>query len=252
MMIRRCFLLLFIALSYVSIGQPLNFHRVFLDFNSVGIRINTNGWGINYRKGRCINRFYRKYYEVEFTRIKDTRAIKFSNPYYITPENIYFGKVNDFFDIHLSYGHQRILVEKKDKGSLEIRLCSSFGPALGISKPVYYNVVDRTGSYTYFTKFTDDLLLQQILSMAPFNKGLDEMKPNIGANGKIGISFERSKREKTLSAMEIGSTFTIYLLPIELVYKRKQNFFFNLYLEYRIGKFFPTKLRHKENETNEQ
>ncbi len=235
-----------IVLALTMWGQPLNFNRSFMDFFSVGARLNSDGWGISYRKGFFVNRYTRRFYEIEFTSIKDPRAIKFSNPYYITPENIYFGKVNDFFDVRLSYGRQNVIIEKKDKNSLEIRIISQFGPALGFVKPVYYNVIDRTATYTYETKFTQDLLLQQVLNMSPFYRGLDEIKPNIGGFGKIGISFEHSKSESGLSALEVGTSFTVYLVPVQLIYGTKRNIFVNLYIQYRLGKFYPTRLRHKK------
>ncbi len=247
-------IIFFVAtLLYLAVGwsQPLDFQRSFMDFYSLGARINTNGFGLNYRKGFFIDRYNRRFYDIEITTIKDPRTIKFSNPYYITPENIYFGKVNDFFDLRLGYGHQKIIVEKKDSKSIEIRLISSIGPSIGFSKPVYYNVIDKTGTYTYETKFSDDLLLQQILNMAPFYKGLDEVKPNIGGYGKIGISFEHSKTDRGLSALELGATFSAYLIPIRLIYNKKQNFFINLYIEYRLGQFFPSRLRHKKKEPNQ-
>ncbi len=246
-MIKKTFLIL-ASLLWISIAwsQPLNFQRSFLDFFSIGARVSTNGWGLSFRKGFSVNRYTRRYYAIEITSIKDPRSIKFSNPYYITPENIFYGKVNDFFDLRVSYGRQNILVEKKDRRSLEIRIISSFGPALGFAKPVYYNAIDKTGSYTYETKFTEDLLLQQILNMAPFYKGLDEIKPNFGGYGKIGISFEHAKTEHGLSSLEVGATFTAYLLPVQLIYGHRQNFFVNLYIEYRLGKFYPSRVRHKE------
>ncbi len=228
-------------------SQPLREQRYFLDFMSIGARINTNGWGINYRRGYYVNRYYRYFYEAEFTSMKDPRSIKFSNPYFITPENIYFGKINSCFDIRFGYGRQHIIVEKQDQGSLEIRLITVVGGTIGFMKPVYYHVIDQTGSYTYYTKFTQDLLLQQILEMAPFYRGLEEMKFNPGGFAKIGISFEHSKNRNGLSALELGTSLTAYLLPMKMIYgERGNNILWNLYIDYRFGKFFPTSTRRKE------
>ncbi len=252
-MVRKTGILTILAFFLFLTGraQPLNFQRSFQDFYSLGARINTNGWGINYRKGFFVNRYTRSFYEIEFTSIKDPRSIKFSNPYYITPENIFYGKVNDFFDLRISYGRQNIIAEKKDPGSLEIRIISEIGPTLGFAKPVYYKVVDKTGTYTFETKFTEDLLLQQILNMSPFYKGLEEIKPNIGAYGKLGISFEHAKTEHSLSALEVGATISAYLLPVQLIYGDIQNIFVNIYIDYRLGKFYPSKLRRKQKKQNE-
>ena len=247
-MVKHLLLFFTLIISVESGGQPLNFQRSFLDFFSTGIRINTNGLGINYRKGAFINRHTRRFYEIEFTTIKDPRTVKFYNPFYIAPEKIFFGKVNDLFDLRFGYGKQKIIIEKKDKGSLEIRINNSFGPVLAIIKPTYYNVVDRTGTYTFYTKFTDDLLLQQVLNMAPFYKGLDEIKPNFGGFYKIGISFEHSKNKNNLNALELGASLSAFIYPIELVYNKKHLFFLNIFIAYRLGKFFPQKLRHKKRE----
>ncbi len=234
-------LLFFLLLPLLGFGQGeiAHFDSHFKDNMSVGAGLKTNGLRLSYRKGFYYNIYGRKFYEIEFTTIKDPREVKFANPFYVTTENIYFGKVNSCFDLRFGWGALRIIADKGDQGSVEIRILTSAGGSLGFMKPVYYTVVDKTGSYTYDTKFTQDLILQQIIEMAPFYKGLDELKINPGGYAKLGISFEHSKRSLGISSLEVGTTFSAYLLPMQSIYgDRGRNFILNLYIEYRLGKYF--------------
>ncbi len=251
----RRFYILFFVLALPAFlaaqGEIANFNTVFKDNYSVGAGLKSNGYKLMYRRGYFINIYSRKFYEVNFTQIKDPREIKFSNPFYLTTQNIYFGKVNACFDLRFGYGRMRIITQKMDKGSVEIRLITTAGAALGFMKPVYYTVWDKTGSYVYDTKFTEDLLLQQIEEMAPFYKGLDELKINPGGYFNLGISFEHSKKDNLISALEVGGTVSAYMLPMQIIYgDRGRQVILNLYIEYYFGQYFPMSLKRKKRFEN--
>jgi hypothetical protein len=113
--------------------------------------------------------------------------------------------------------------------------------------------LDKTATYQYDTKFTEDLLLQQIIEMAPFYKGLDELKINPGGYVNLGISFEHSKKENLISALEVGGTVSAYLLPMQIIFgDRGKQLFFNLYIEYYIGQYFPSSLKRKKKLENNE
>ncbi len=252
---RKVFFLILFLVPYLgfSQGEIAKFNTVFKDNISFGVGLKSNGYRISYRRGYFVNIYQRNFYEIEFTQIKDPREIKFSNPYFFSSSNIYFAKVNAVNDLRVGYGRMQILTQKMDRGSVEIRFLMSGGASLAMIKPVYYVVLDKTATYEFVTKFTRDLLLQQVIEMAPFYRGLDELKFNPGSYIKLGISFEYAKKTNAISALEVGGSLSAYLLPIKIIYgNRGRHLFAALYLEYRLGRYFPTSLKRKKRlEQNE-
>ena len=249
----RFFIVLLIPILGFSQGEIAKFNTVFKDNISFGAGLKSNGYRLSYRRGYFVNIYQRNFYEIEFTQIKDPREIKFSNPYFFTSSNIYFAKINAVNDLRAGYGRMRILTQKMDKGSVEIRFLMSGGLSLALIKPVYYEVLDKTATYRYVTKFTEDLLLQQVIEMAPFYRGLEELKINPGTYLKLGISFEYAKKANAISALEVGGSLSAYLLPIKIIYgNRGRHLFLALFIEYRLGRYFPASLKRKKRlEQNE-
>ncbi len=231
-------ILLMLIASFVSLaqGELTDNINYFLDEESFAAKIKSNGWGVNYRKALWVNRYYKNIYEFEFTKIRDEKEIKFYNPFYIAAGKIYYGKINDAFDLRAGIGRQKVITEKGDRKSVEIRAFATAGASLAFMKPVYYEVY--TSNYTYFTKFDPTIQMSDIESMAPYSKGMEEIKVSPGGYLKIGISFEHSAKKQNLAALEVGACFSAYMLPLEIIYDSKpKNLFLNLFLEYRLGKY---------------
>ncbi len=251
----KVFLLLLLPFITFGQGEIAKFNTVFKDNYSVGLGLRNSSLEFSYRKGYFVSIYERWFYELEFSQIKDPKEIKFSNPFYLTTTKIYFGKTNAFYEMRFGYGRMNILTQKMDRGSVEIRFLLSGGGSLGLVKPVYYTVLDKTATYEYDTKFTENLLLQQVIGMAPFYKGLDELKINPGGYAKVGISFEHSKKENAIAALECGISLSAFLLPVNLIYGQTgRHFFPSLFLEYRIGTYFYSlkrKNNYEQSTTNE-
>ncbi len=243
----KVFLLLLLPFIALGQGEIAKFNTVFKDNYSIGLGLRNTSLKFSYRRGHFVSIYERWYYELEFSQIKDPQEIKFSNPFYLTTSKIYYAKTNAFYELRFGYGRMNILTQKMDRGSVEIRFLLSSGGSLGLIKPVYYTVVDKTATYEYDTKFTENILLQQIVGMAPFYKGLDELKINPGGYVKVGISFEHSKKENAIAALECGVSLSAFLLPVTLIYGQTgKHFFPTLFLQYRIGEYFYT-LKHKND-----
>ena len=232
-------LLIFFYLWAAGQGKIGNFNTIFKDNFAVGVKLKNNGYGVLYRHGTFINIYSRKFYEIELDKITDPKEIKFSNPFLVSLNKVYYGKLYDCIEFRYGRGMLNIMTWKQDVGSVEIRYFNVYGGSLLLLKPVYYYVIDKTGTYAYYTKFKQDLLLQQILEMAPYYMGLNEVKFNFGAYTKLGISFEYSKHKNGISAVELGVSGSVFLFPIQLMYgSDRRRFIVNFFVSYNLGQYY--------------
>ena len=107
-----------------SEDMPKIFYR---NEKSIGLQLNTNGWGLGYRYGSRINYFEKKNLEVDVTLIKHSKEIK-TTSLYQGSESFVFGKLNYVFDIRAGFGKQFEIFQKREYGSIAIRYFYAFGP----------------------------------------------------------------------------------------------------------------------------
>ncbi len=207
----------------------------FRNERSLNLAFNTNGWGADFRFGTFINGFTSSIFQLEANTIKHEKEKKYSSV--IDSKNRYaYGKVNTCFDVRAGFGIQRQLYNKKDVGSVEIRMYTVVGPVLAFMKPIYYNIKDTTER---LEKYMPSHQPGIILGKAPFNVGLEETKLNPGGFARIGIGFEHGSYKRALRSLDIGASFTVYLREMELIADKTQNsrFAINLFISYRMGVF---------------
>jgi len=204
----------------------------FRNEKSWALFINTNGFGGNFRKGTRINSFRKFIWEIDMNYVKHTKEIKISNS--TTQLNQFvFGKVNFAWDTRGGVGFQRELYRKIDKTGIAIRFFYDAGPDLLLLKPIYYEVV--VGDNVEDQKF-DNNLSQYIVGRSSFFKGFDEISVAPGAYIKGGLSFEYSKHDNRLQALEIGAVASVYLNEFQIMWDHKTRYLFSLYISFRWGK----------------
>lgn len=205
------------------------------DERSFAVKINSNGWGMNFRNGKFVNPKNKNLWEIDFNTLRHIKEVKM---FTISSSKRYvYGKTNYCFDFRYGLGRQRRLYKKHDKGSVEIRMVYFLGGALGFMKPIYYEIDDNGTVVT--EQFQPNHQHGTILDRKSFSWGLFETKINPGMYFKIGISFEHSKYETQLSAIELGINTYAYLNKMELMAEIPNNrFFATLYLNYRFGAVF--------------
>jgi len=202
---------------------------------SYHLSLNSNGWGGGFTYGKMINIYRKKLYSIELVTIKDAKELKINNPYEPDYRRFVFGKNNIFYNFRFGYGHLFKLYSKKDKGGIEVRWFYNVGPLLGMLKPVYY----VTDSDPYTTeKFNSSLhTASSILGGAPYFKGFSEISVVPGAFVKVGSSFEFSKKDLQINALESGLTLDLFPKKIDLMANNKNQFYFlALFVSYRFGK----------------
>ncbi|HUX95250.1 MAG TPA: hypothetical protein VMV47_05905 [Bacteroidales bacterium] len=232
--------LLSVVMTLSGQGDLNEQQRIFFrNEKSFGIQLNTDGIGFSYRTARRTDYLNKNIIEYEFGTLKHPKEYKLSNPY-TQGTSFVFGKLNSPLYIRASIGRQHELYKKADLGGVSIRLFYSGGPALAVYKPIYYKViypVSLTEYYIKDEKFNTNIAIpQDIWGRASFTKGLRETKFMPGIYVKSGFSFEYSKEDKVIHAVEVGTTLSAYLKEIPIMATNdNKSIFFSLFVSYRFG-----------------
>jgi len=138
-----------VILSLLAQGELSDQPRIFYrNEKSIGVLLNTNGYGISGRYSKRINARKKTIYELDLIGIKHPKEVKITN-YYNSNKSYVFGKLNSFFDIRAGYGRQKEMFRKADRGGISIRRFYSIGPSLGLLKPVYYKKLLNYSEYIH-------------------------------------------------------------------------------------------------------
>lgn len=203
---------------------------------SLAILLNSNGIGLNGRYARRIDAFKKTIYDVEIVSLKHPKEYRKLSQFNPSSRGYVLGKLNNVFIIRAGYGQQKEIFQKFDIGGISVRRFYTFGPSLALLKPVYYEVAQPGSQQVVVQKF-DLNTSDQILGKASFFKGFDEIKPRPGAFLKAGISFEFSKLDQVIHAIEGGAIAEAFpsKLPI-MATKQNHQFFLTLFISYRFGR----------------
>jgi len=252
---KKVFILIFFLLIYrivFSQGEVQQTRMYNRDAKTFAILINSNGLGLNYRYGKRIDGYRKNLYGITLTTIKSSKETKTQNPY-LTSSNkkFVFGKINSVINLQFSYGRQKELYGKFDKGGIAIRYFYGFGPTVTILKPIYYNIIDSI----YYNISTGDLYMatskkqfntsvhqvSDIKSKASFFEGINETKFVPGLFLKLGLSIEYSNNDTRIRALEAGVSVNAFAQPIKIMATDENNWaIISLFLAYRFGRVTKT------------
>ena len=202
--------------------------------------LTSNGIGAGYRFGKRINARNQTLYDFDFMNVKSPKEIRTtssSNTYY-SSRSFVFGKMNNFFELKGGIGKQYELFRKNDKGGLSIRYYYIGGPVIGILKPIYYEYIENylTYSISKTEKFSDNNK-GTINGRSSFFKGFNELSVVPGLSAKCGFSFEYSREDAIIHALDVGIGLDFFPRSIPIMANQKNNFYFlNLTAGYRFGK----------------
>lgn len=205
--------------------------------------LNTNGFGAGFRYGKNLNAFKKIIYDADLMYVKHPKEYKTSNAFNPAGRSFVYGKLNSFYVVRGGIGMQREAYRKYDKGGIAIRYFYSGGPSLGILKPIYYEYYSNSVEPPERTvgKFPEDER-PTIFGRASLLKGIDELSYVPGVSAKVGVSFEFSKYDEVVHALESGAALDVYYKKIPIMTGNTNNFvFLTLYLSYRFGKVIDAK-----------
>ena len=237
-----------ISLTLFSQGQlqtnraPDNYN-----LNSFGLKLNSNGYGAYYSFSHRVNFRLRRFFEAEYNYQKNPKEIKVINPYFdaFSVRKFVFGKTHTVHNLKFGYGFNKMLYQKRDQNSISIHISGSAGFILGVSKPIYYEVVDSAKisngilvPYTTFRKIDIDMQNNptDILGKGPFNYGFNEIVLHPGLYAKLGFQFDFSKDVLKTRVLETGVIFDSYLVPVEIIAGIQNSNFVSVYIAYHFGK----------------
>lgn len=212
--------------------------------------LNSSGWGFGYSYNKMNNNVFNKtIWNAEFITLKDPKELKINNPYYPEGRRFVFGKANEFYNFKFGYGKLLTLYDKKDRGGIEIRFFYHFGPVIGLLKPVYYEVLyydPEKGAEVKTERFNSSIhSYVDIYGRASYFKGFSKMSVVPGAYLRFGSSFEFSKKDLSVNALEGGFGIEVFPKKIEIMQNDKNKFYFlSLFVSYRFGKIINPRLKY--------
>ena len=213
---------------------------LFSNDQTLGLFLNSNGVGADYRFARYIKATKDRIFEASFDYVKHPKEYKSIVAYDFYTRRFVYGKENLFWELKGQIGSQHEIFRKYDLSSVAIKMTYSGGFSLGFQKPIYYEIITFSGTGQITAreekKFDPAIHLYNYGGTASFTKGFDELSVIPGLTINTGINFEYSEREPMVHALEAGMGLTVYPKNIRIMATEENSFFFfNLYIGYRFG-----------------
>ncbi len=204
---------------------------------SGGITIHGNGLGIVFRHGKHITAKKKRMFEAEFVSMRHPKQYKVTNEYYNDTKPFFYGKLNYVYIPRIGLGQQHVIFGKAERSGVEVRYNYYGGVDLGLTKPVYNDVIEVVGDFPVaVTKQYDpnDPGQQDYYNFyGPGNyfKGFDKMKFYPGLYGKFSVSFEHSSLHQKLAIIEVGAVLDVFLKKIPIMARiENSQYYFNFYI----------------------
>ncbi|MBZ5856204.1 hypothetical protein [Flavihumibacter profundi] len=217
-------------------GQLIfNTHSVF------GFKLNTDGWGFSYEKGKFLTPKKTRLLQFEFNEKKHPKENKDAGSVDLFGNiNQYvFGKAINFYQFKVGYGQQYLIGGKSNKNGVSVSALWAGGLAIGLEKPYYVDVVDVNTEIRDRKKFTDiqDFNQYAYLGASGFTVGWGELKLNPGAHLKTAMRFDYGRFNEAVSAIEAGVNLEYYGKSVlQMVDNKENHLFFNAYVSLLFGK----------------
>lgn len=216
---------------------------IFNKHNIFGFKLNSDGWGLSFEKGKFITPRKTRIIQIEFNEKKHPKEEKDAGSFDFFTGNVnqyIFGKANNFYQLKGSYGQQYLIGGKSNKNGVSVSALWAGGVALGIEKPYYVDAQDRTTNEGVRVKFADieeKLNQYTYLGASGFTVGWGEMQLNPGAHLKTALRFDYGRFNEVVSAIEAGVNVEYYSGKVQQMIKNKdRNLFFNAYVSLLFGK----------------
>ena len=209
-----------------------------------GLQARSNGYGLFYEMGRMKTPLKSTIYRVDFTEIKHPKENKFqniSNPFLILSNPYVYGKVNNFYQLTLGYGQQRMLGQKGNKNGVSVSAIYNGGLSLGLLKPYYVQVEDPQSTQLKFIKYSSAdsavFLGPAIIGSGGFWRGWKEVKLQPGLFVKTALRFDYGRFNEVVSGLELGVSAEYYTKKVTIMaLQNDKPFFFQGYISLLFGR----------------
>ena len=208
---------------------------------SGGIGMHTNGFLALFRFGKYLDGFTKRIYEIELANIRHPKEIKSVNPFEQNARGYIFGKMNSFFALRPSIGLHKEFIPKQSLYGVSITYVAHIGPSIGITKPVYLNVLENepfSNRANIVKRKYDPEEHQQgdIYGRASFLNGFDELQIHPGIFAKFGFHFDFASSRESLRAVEAGIKIDAFFEEIPIMaFTDNRAIYTNLYVSILFG-----------------
>lgn len=214
---------------------------------SGGLIMDSRGFGINGRYIEYIDGFNKEGLEIELTKIRHPKEVTTPAAAFGNGRGFVFGRMNSMFALRGAYYREKILFDKRDKGSISIAWNYSGGLSIGLLKPIYvqrYRTVDDEGTRILVTERYNPSAMpaSSIVGEASFFRGVEEMNFKPGVHVKSGFIFDYQLMDDKITSLEVGALYDFYFTDVKIfdpnVVGRNVNKlgFLQLYFAFNIGK----------------
>ena len=212
--------------------------------NTYGLQGRSNGYGVFYELGRMKTPLRSNIYRLDITEIKHPKENKFqnlSNPFLFLSNPYVYGKVNNFYQVTLGFGQQRMLGQKGNKNGVSVSAVYNGGLSAGLLKPYFLQVEDPTTNKLKYIKYSSAdsalFLSQNIMGAGGFWRGWDQLKFQPGIFAKTSLRFDYGRFNEVVSALELGLSVEYYTKKITIMALQKDKpFFFQGYVSILFGR----------------
>lgn len=214
---------------------------IFNKHNIFGVRLASDGYGINFEKGKFKTPRRTLLFQFELNEKKDPKEHHIS----ATSDGINFSsvvpyKLNNLYEFKMAVGQEHLIGGKGNRNGVAVSALYSGGVTIGLLKPYYLDVQNQitgaTSRKTFAQMATDTTEGDLITGASGFTVGWDNLTIKPGVNAKQAMRFDYGRLNQTVAAIEVGLTEEYYFGKIPLVYLVKQKqFFFNAYVAILFG-----------------
>ncbi|TAF94951.1 MAG: hypothetical protein EAZ47_03600 [Bacteroidetes bacterium] len=211
-----------------------------------GIKLNTNGYGIFYERGkyktvRKTNNWWIGLGEIRSQKeerrtnfFQQGPAIFLGNPYI-------FGKINNLYNFEVGFAQQRLIGGKGNKNGVAVSLIYGGGLSAGMLKPYILSVINQSTGEREDISFKQDSLTflnpSAIVGGAGVFRGWSNLEFVPGVTGKVALRFDYGRFNEVLGALEAGLNYTYYTKDVQIMAQTNpQKGFLNAYLAIVFGK----------------
>ena len=239
---KSVFSILFI-IGFISSGiaqekkRPEDIKLYYRTSVAYGFYVHTEGIGGSFKYQRHASYKDKRFYLLEFQKLKHPKQEKVQNAYEDNAKGFYYGKINSLNNLRLGIGGQHAIAMKEIKKGVQIAYLYSGGFNLGFEKPIYLDVYDINGRIKTERYDPEVHTYNTIAGRASFINGIDEITFVPGIFAKFGLNFEYSPYDDKLKALEVGVAVDLFYKEVPLMYNTYNNqYWVTFYLMFEFGK----------------
>ena len=206
---------------------------IFNKQSAFGIKLATDGYGLSYEIGRFKSNRVATIFSIEINEKKHKKEKRTGLVSGFNFNSLIYGKLNNFYQVKLGAGQQRIIGGKGNKNGVGVMAIYGGGISAGLLKPYYVDV--QGGFRSKYPDIVDSAYDET--GAAGFTVGWKDVKLRPGAFAKAAMRFDYGRFNETVTAIEVGVNAEFYAQKIpQMLYNKEKRFFFNGYISILFGR----------------